>query len=497
MKKFVAFARVSSREQQREGFSLDVQEEALKRYAKHNDGEIINFAKVAETASDETARKHFNETLDFTIQHAHEVDAILFYKVDRAIRNTHDLCKLEQLESHGGVLVEFTSQPFPHTPSGWMQVRNLANFSTYQTQQQSLDVREGIERRVMNGLFPQKAPYGYENYRENGRSLVRVHAVHGPVIRRIFELYAYHGHTIDSLIEQLEKEGVQNTRSKPRFTRSKIGQILHDRSYVGDISYKGEWWPGSQTHLVDATTWSRVEVLRGKARYHSHNLLFGNGLITCAHCGHIVTGEAVKKQLKSGDERRHTYYRCSRYTEAGHPRTRLKPADIERELLRLFNLLRIGEPDVRDLFGDILRRKTQHEQKHASGNVVELNRELTIVLNNLDELLNLRMAREIEADEHARKRKELRSRQSTLMLQVEAQTRQRDENADIALKAFELSQSIKDRWLTADDDAKRRLLEILCLNLSLDGVSLVPEWRKPFDVLAKGLVPEKSRDDRI
>ena len=33
MKKFVAFARVSSREQQREGFSLDVQEEALKKYA--------------------------------------------------------------------------------------------------------------------------------------------------------------------------------------------------------------------------------------------------------------------------------------------------------------------------------------------------------------------------------------------------------------------------------------------------------------------------------
>jgi|GEM_PF-2548652 len=74
MKKFVAFARVSSREQQREGFSLDVQEEALMRYAKQQGGDIMKFTKVAETASDETARRHFNETVDFTIKNAAVLD---------------------------------------------------------------------------------------------------------------------------------------------------------------------------------------------------------------------------------------------------------------------------------------------------------------------------------------------------------------------------------------------------------------------------------------
>ena len=33
MKRYVALARVSSREQEREGFSLEVQEEALSKYA--------------------------------------------------------------------------------------------------------------------------------------------------------------------------------------------------------------------------------------------------------------------------------------------------------------------------------------------------------------------------------------------------------------------------------------------------------------------------------
>jgi site-specific DNA recombinase len=50
---------------------------------------------------------------------------------------------------------------------------------------------------------------------------------------------------------------------------------------------------------------------------------------------------------------------------------------------------------------------------------------------------------------------------------------------------------------TADDDAKRRLLEIVCLNCTLDGATLVRELRKPFDVLAEGLISENSRDDGI
>jgi len=50
---------------------------------------------------------------------------------------------------------------------------------------------------------------------------------------------------------------------------------------------------------------------------------------------------------------------------------------------------------------------------------------------------------------------------------------------------------------TADYDAKRRILEIICLNCLLDGATLVPEMRKPFDVLVEGLHSENSRDGWI
>jgi hypothetical protein len=60
-------------------------------------------------------------------------------------------------------------------------------------------------------------------------------------------------------------------------------------------------------------------------------------------------------------------------------------------------------------------------------------------------------------------------------------------------KTFELSQSLADKWLTADFSEKRKMVEIVVLNFSLDGVSLVPTINKPFDMLVKGLLgPIKS-----
>jgi DNA invertase Pin-like site-specific DNA recombinase len=51
MKQFVGLARVSSREQEREGFSLEIQEDAIKRYADQHQGTIVRLFKIAETAS--------------------------------------------------------------------------------------------------------------------------------------------------------------------------------------------------------------------------------------------------------------------------------------------------------------------------------------------------------------------------------------------------------------------------------------------------------------
>lgn len=58
---------------------------------------------------------------------------------------------------------------------------------------------------------------------------------------------------------------------------------------------------------------------------------------------------------------------------------------------------------------------------------------------------------------------------------------------------FELSQTLRQKWITAEYAEKRQILEIVWLNCRLDDVALCPTIRKPFDVLAEGLpVPDSG-----
>ena len=83
------------------------------------------------------------------------------------------------------------------------------------------------------------------------------------------------------------------------------------------------------------------------------------------------------------------------------------------------------------------------------------------------------------------------------LLEVAAGDRSRAEQGELALKVFELSQTLKEKWLTADYRAKRRLLEIVCLNFYLRDVNLDVTLNKPFDLLAEGLDSAENRGGQI
>ncbi|NOX54046.1 MAG: hypothetical protein GXP27_06320 [Planctomycetes bacterium] len=69
--------------------------------------------------------------------------------------------------------------------------------------------------------------------------------------------------------------------------------------------------------------------------------------------------------------------------------------------------------------------------------------------------------------------------------------------SELAVKVFELSQALTQKWLTADYATKARILEIVFLNFVLDDVTRVPTIRKPFDMLAEGRFVQPSRGDWI
>jgi len=496
MKRYVALARVSSREQEREGFSLDVQADALERHAERQQGQIVQFYRVAETASKREERAAFKSLLVYVREHATELDGVLFYKVDRAARNIFDYVELERLEIDFGVPVIYVAQPTENTPAGRMQRRILANMASFYTEQQSVDVREGLARRAQSGLFVGKAPYGYKNIRREGRGLVEIDAEHGPKVRRIFDLYANHGHTLDSLVEKLLAEGVEYIRSQPAFVRSKVYTILRDRCYLGEVFYRGRWYPGRHTPLVDRATFEKVQALLGQKTYLAHDSTYGAGMVRCGHCGGPIVVEIKTKQTSTGP-REYRYYRCGQYSKGDHPRDRMREVDLDGQMLALFAKMRIEDESVRGWIVDVLRARGQDVQQQASQETAAITKELAQVRQQAERLLTLRLMDEITPETFRSKSEELRAKESSLALRLEGQGRQQAERHDVAVKVFELSQSLGEKWVTSDTLEKRQLLEIVCLNLTLDGVTLVPEMRKPFDLVAEGLLVSSSRGNRI
>ncbi len=492
MKQFVALARVSSREQEREGFSLDVQEEALKKYAEANDGTIVKLFRIAETASKQAERKTFKEMIAYAKKNSFCIDALLFYKVDRAARNLFDYVELERLESEYQVPFISISQQTDNNPAGRMMRRTLANMASFFTEQMAVDISQGINRRVQEGLFPGKAPYGFSHVRVNGRRLIETNKNEAANVQKLFQLYAYGNCTLDGIVKQFEKDGIAYRPDNPKWSRTSVHNMLNDRAYIGEVRYKGNWYPGSQDVLIDRATWDRVQVLLGNRQQISHTLTFAGDLIECGFCGHRITGESKTKQTKSGP-RDYVYYRCTKYNKPGHPRIRVKEAEFDGQVLAFFDNIRIEDDDIRDWFRAVLASKTRDAQAETRAMRTELQRQSTLLGDQQDRLLNLRIDGQIGDDAFARKNTELRDRHASILLQLEALNRSHDENAELASRVFELSQTLRQKWLKAEYAEKRQILEIVWLNCRLDDVTLVPEIRKPFDVLAEGLpVPDSG-----
>ncbi len=496
MKQFVALARVSSREQEREGFSLDIQEDALRKYSEQHGGTIIRMFKIAETASKTDERKTFRKLIAYCKKNCFQLDGLLVYKVDRAARNLFDFVEIERLESDYDVPFLCVSQPTENNPAGRMMRRTLANMASFYTEQQSVDVREGLARRVKEGWFVGAAPYGYKNVRRDGRGIVEIELEQADNVRRVFHLYAYESMTLDDVVKRLREEGRVFRKSTPYFPRSTIHKMLKDRAYIGEIPFHGQWSPGKQKPIIERMIWDRVQTLLGGHIYQSHELTYAGGKVTCGHCGHPITGEIKTKNTKSGPKQ-YIYYRCVYYNKDDHPRVRLNESKFDSQILKIFNRMKIEDKNVRDWFRMVLASQTRDSQSESLAQRHELQRQETLLVNQQDRLLNMRLADEINEDVFAIKQTELRDRLANIKLQTEALDRSHDETAELASRVFELSQTLTQTWVEADVFEKRRILEIVFLNCVLDDVTLVPTIRKPFDALAEGLISKDSRGDWI
>lgn len=90
----ILWARVSTKEQAEEGYSLDAQIKILREYAIKNSLKIVKEFIVPESASGRQERKEFQEMLNYLESHP-KIKHLICEKVDRITRNFKDASKLD------------------------------------------------------------------------------------------------------------------------------------------------------------------------------------------------------------------------------------------------------------------------------------------------------------------------------------------------------------------------------------------------------------------
>ena len=102
--------------------------------------------------------------------------------------------------------------------------------------------------------------------------------------------------------------------------------------------------------------------------------------------------------------------------------------------------------------------------------------------------MRLRLDGRIDDGQYDQLQEELRAEEQATVARLEELTHQGSEDADLVVATFELSQALAERRDAADVAARRQLLQILASNWILEGRTLVPDLRTPFDILSNGLL---------
>src|ERR1700674_3034839 len=105
------FARVSSREQEESGYSLDAQVKLLSDHADQRELEVAKVWRVSESASGKQVRRLFNEMLQYVSRHS--IPVIICEKIDRLTRNPKDASAVDDwVREKSGREVHFNKESF-------------------------------------------------------------------------------------------------------------------------------------------------------------------------------------------------------------------------------------------------------------------------------------------------------------------------------------------------------------------------------------------------
>jgi site-specific DNA recombinase len=224
----ILYARVSTDEQARSGFSLAQQLEALRRYATSEGYKILEEIQDPGEGGASLERPGMDRVRDLVAGGG--VAVVLAQDRDRIAREPAYLFLLrEELAAHRTRLLALNDRG-DDSPKGQLTdgiLDQLAKFERAKTAERS---RRGKKQKARLGkVMSTNAAYGFDHNAARDGYVVNLRQM--AVVRRIFRIVGVEGMSLYAVREQLREDGVPSPTGKPQWDQQSIRKLLQRDLY--------------------------------------------------------------------------------------------------------------------------------------------------------------------------------------------------------------------------------------------------------------------------
>ncbi len=220
-KKIMGYCRVSTLEQKKKGFGIDIQVREIKKFGQDNGIIIDRIFKDEAVSGLKEARKELDILLDLCRKG--EVKAVIFPSTDRTARSVRISENLYYELNRNDVRFYFADMPYyDHDKHGDRMIRQIKEVIAESNRNAIIDkMKKGREERVRKGKPPGgTVHYGYVRKNKEWRIIEQ----EAKIVRLIFELSRM-SEKLHKIAKILDNQGVKR-RNKKEWTRQQVAEIL-------------------------------------------------------------------------------------------------------------------------------------------------------------------------------------------------------------------------------------------------------------------------------
>jgi site-specific DNA recombinase len=229
--KVICYRRVSTDEQAEKGFSLQHQEDVLRRYCEINKYEIVGM--YTDDYSGKTFdRPKWREVIDYCKRNRQDVDLILFTKWDRWSRNhldaQNEIRKLRDL----GISVNSVEQPLDfNNPDNKVLLALYLTIPEIENDKNSIRTTEGSRKARLLGCWTGTAPRGYKNVRTEDDKSTLIPNPEASIIGECFQRLAGGMYSVSEVRTWLNSRGV-------KLSKNQFYNLIRNITYTGKVYVK-------------------------------------------------------------------------------------------------------------------------------------------------------------------------------------------------------------------------------------------------------------------